>query len=169
MSDLWYPGRHPFCTPELIDLLGYAIEALARLIAEEDGSQLDTLEGVCDAALIAITEESEACLGTDENLQSLHSLFLDSFKGAVQFYKGKAWRNIYELATNLALARNQLIEAVEGATDDGRAIQTDTDNGAGTGSDEATSAEQTHEARTAGRREQESKETLSGNLEEAQT
>ena len=143
MSDLWYPGRHPFCTKEVIDLLSHAIEALLKLIAEEDGTHLETLEGVCDAALITLDEESNECLGTDENLHSLYALFADTFRGAVLFYKGKAWKNIYELATSMQVVRDQLIETMEGATDDGRIISPEGDGGPGAGANDTTSSEQT--------------------------
>jgi hypothetical protein len=168
MSDLWYPGRHPFCSEEVIDLLGHAIEALTLLVSSEDGTHLESLEGVTDAALITIGGENEECLGTDENLHSLYALFADTFKGAVLFYKGKAWRNIYELATNMQVARDQLIEAVEGATDNGRIISPEGDGGPRAGADGSTSSEQEDPPGTSEERQCQSEGALQGDAEEAQ-
>jgi hypothetical protein len=167
MSELWYPGRPPFCSESVISLLGQFVEELLNLVAHEDGSRLDVLEDICEAALDVVGTENEDCLGTDENLQGLYALFADSMRGAIVFYKAGAWKNIYDLATNMTVVRNQLIETLEGVTDAQRGLSSETPGGTGAGADCATCPGEADPSTASDRDQQESPGPLQASFEEA--
>lgn len=168
MSELWYPGRHPFCAKEIVALLAQAIETLTRLIADEDGNRLVTLEKICVDGITATEDELDDCLGTDDNLHLLRALFIDTCVGAPKFYRAKAWEQLLELATQLHVAQNALIEIMEGATD-GRTTSTEASGGSGSGSNCASSAGETNASGTSRGSEQESEEALPEGATETQT
>lgn len=125
MVDLWYPGRPPFCSQQLIKYLDEIIDILAFTISDQSGERLPNLEAICSAAVTLIADENADYLDTDESLNGLYSLFEDTYRGALLFYRGQAWEQLMSLATHLGVAQNYLINALEGATDDGRSIQTE--------------------------------------------
>lgn len=110
MSTLWYPGRPPFCTDELVLLLDTFVETLHELNAAQDVTRLEVLELVKDDALVTIEEESEECLGTDSLLNNLRTLFDDAMTVAHNAFERKDWNSLLELATNMLVVRNELKE-----------------------------------------------------------
>lgn len=168
MSELWYPGRHPFCSKEVVDLLNQAVETLTFLIANEDGTRLIALEKICVDGITITEDELEDCLGTDDNLHLLRALFIDTCVGAPKFYQAKAWEQLLELATQLTVARNALIEIMEGATD-GRTTSTETTGGTGSRPDSAPCAGKEDTTGTATEREQSGEGPLQQGTTETQT
>lgn len=107
---LWYPGRPPFCSDELIWLLTQFVETLHELNAEQDGTKLEVLELLADEALTHIEEESNECHGTDSTLNSLRKLMEEAFKGATLAFQNRAWDSLFEIATNILVVRDELRE-----------------------------------------------------------
>lgn len=110
MSQLWFPGRPPMCSNELIWLTGQFAETLFELIANRDPDKLGVLECITADALFHIIDESEECLGTDDVLNNIQELFEKSMNGAITYYKAGAWDHLLELATSMTTVRDQLIE-----------------------------------------------------------
>ena len=168
MSDLWYPGRHPFCSKEIVGLLDQAIETLTLLIVEEDGTYLLPLEKICVDGITLTEDELDDCFGTDDNLHNLHALFVNTCAGAPKFYQAKAWEHLLELATQLRIAQNALIEIIEGATD-GRTTSSETPGGTRAGTNGASSARKEDAPGTATGSEHESQSALQQGTTKTQT
>jgi hypothetical protein len=110
---LWYPGRPPFCSDEVIWLLTQFVDTLHELTAAQDATRLQVLEAIAEDALSEIEAESAECNGTDRVLNTLRTLFNDAFKGAVLAYQNQAWDSIFEIATNMLVIRDELREEHE--------------------------------------------------------
>lgn len=128
MTQLWYPGRPPFCSNDLMYCLTHAVECLFEVIAEKQALPLEVLDQVVAEALYLIEKESDDCLGTDKTLNKLRELFENSLKIAHLLYQNNAWPDLIELATNLLVVRNELAEHVKKIEGDADACISQTPN-----------------------------------------
>lgn len=113
---LWYPGRPPFCSDELIWLLTQYIETLHELNVDHDGHKLEVLFLLADEALIYVEDESDSCNGTDSVLNNLRELFHKATEGAKLAFQNQAWDSLFEIATNITVVRDELREKHEEVT-----------------------------------------------------
>lgn len=113
MTQLWYPGRPPFCAASLIGALSYFVTTIHELIAEETGSKLEVLDRIRAEALWTLEKESNECLGTDSTINNLRRLFSDAYVVARGAYSERNWPALLELSTNLLVVRDELREAHE--------------------------------------------------------
>lgn len=113
MTQLWYPGRPPFCAGAIVGALSCFVTTIHELIAEESGAKLEVLDRIRADALRTIEEENNECLGTDSTLNNLRRLFTDACVVARGAYKEQNWPALLELSTNLLVVRDELREAHE--------------------------------------------------------
>jgi hypothetical protein len=111
MSQLWYPGRPPFCTSALVGALSCFVTTIHELIAEDTGAKLEVLDRIRQDALRTIEEENNECLGTDRTLNDLRRLFTDACIVAHGAYDKQDWFVLLELSANLLVVRDELREA----------------------------------------------------------
>lgn len=116
MTQLWYPGRPPFCAPALISLLTMFVDVLLALIAKEDISLLHALGRIQEDALEHIARENEECLGTDSVLNHVRQMLMDGVTIATVAFDRRDWNSIQELATTMTVVRDELREQHERVT-----------------------------------------------------
>jgi len=116
MTQLWFPGRPPFCTPALILLLTMFVDVLLALIAKEDPSLLHALGRIQEDALEHIARENEECLGTDSVLNHIRQMFIDGVTITIVAFDRRDWQAIQELATTMTVVRDELREQHESVT-----------------------------------------------------
>lgn len=116
MSQLWYPGRVPFCTDELVQQLSLFVEVLHELTATQDSTRLQMLELIKDDAIVTLDRERRECFGTDATLNNLHQLFNDAMRVSLGAFRSGNWDALFELATNMLVVRDELMEEQEKVT-----------------------------------------------------
>lgn len=113
MSDVWYPGRPPLKTPEIIQgVSGYA-RALARCSDEATSEYLEEAERWHDDVLSVLKEEAHDCLSTDPDINGMIEALPQTLHAAKACVGQREW----ELLDGLAAQIEALSWALRGALD----------------------------------------------------
>lgn len=107
---LWYPGRSPFCTAELINLLEHFIDNTHKLIATRDDRFLCTLKHITRTIHTVMAQENNACYGTDRMLNALRILFENTLTSIQRAWQNDNFDAIFEIATNIRVVCDTLRE-----------------------------------------------------------
>lgn len=110
---LWYPGRPPFCSDELIWLLTQFVETLHELNATQDATRLQILDVIAEDALTEIARENDTCHGTDRVLNTLRKLFEDAPVVAQKAHQERKEHILLDIATDILVIRDELREEHE--------------------------------------------------------
>jgi hypothetical protein len=115
MTDVWYPGRPPLKSPEIIQGLTHYIDALQR-------GQIEQANRICDDLMDVLEEESDDCLASDTNINALISTLPNTFKAATLCVQHGHWDALEDLIASIDVVRWALINRLDAATgeNDGR-------------------------------------------------
>jgi len=107
---LWYPGRPPFCTPKLVQLLDVCADTVRCLSTSQDTGLLSKLEAVGEDALETIHTEDVDCLGSDAVLNQLTVFLNGVFIAAQVLVSENRWSQLMELASDIKDVRDALTQ-----------------------------------------------------------
>lgn len=113
MSELWFPDRPPFCTPQLIELFDTCATTILAILTTYQSEYVERLERVCHDLLAVIEDESTACLDTDRVLNELRTLVKKTFEGAMKGYRMQNDTVLFDLATEILVMKQVLQEKLE--------------------------------------------------------
>jgi len=116
MSELWFPGRPPMCSDQILPLFTRYFETLLDLGESKNGTALELLENIQDDALMYIEGENATCLNTDPILTKLKEMLINTTEAARLAYLHQAWSEILTLAISTSLVCQELAEALERVT-----------------------------------------------------
>lgn len=171
MSDVWYPGRPPLRTPEIVEGLTHYLGALQGCADQCTSAYLEQANQICDHVLSILQEESDDCLGSDTDINALMKLLPQSFRAAVLCATQDAWDNLEEIISNIDAVRWSLIykldKITEGGTDDRRSTATKTSGRATLRPHSRENTEQTHWTQGSTPEQHEAEEALRSRDKEA--
>lgn len=110
MSELWFPDRPPFCTPELIRLFDEYATSILALLATYRSEFVERLQKVQADLLTIIDEESSSCLHSDRTLNELRTLTNKTFEGVLRGYRAQDDTVLFDLATETLVMKHTLEE-----------------------------------------------------------
>jgi len=147
-SDLWYPGRIPLCTPQVVRGLDSYIEALQTAIVRQDTTYIEVANRIHQDIYATLFEEGRSCLGSDTDINSLLTLLMRSQQAAVLCAQRNCWEDLEDVINAIEVVRWSLaLKQEKGGTDDGEepgAVATpDPDGGTARRSDRAPDPGQT--------------------------
>lgn len=119
MTDVWYPGRPPLKTPEIVEGLTHYLGALQVCADQCTSAYLEQAEQICDHILTVLQEESDDCLGSDTDINSLIELLPQSFHAAVLCVKHGCWDDLEEVISNVDAVKWSLIYQLDAVTEGG--------------------------------------------------
>lgn len=109
---LWYPGRAPFCSSELLPLFKTYIDTLHILCATRHTDAVTKLNMVHCDILDLIETESQECNGTDRILNELRKFF-DTSEDAINLaFRNKKYDTILETSIALNVIHDELAETL---------------------------------------------------------
>jgi hypothetical protein len=123
MTDVWYPGRPPLRTPEILAGLTHYLGALQVCVDQCTSAYLEQAEKISDHVMEILQEESRDCLGSDTDINALMELLPQSFAAAVLCVKHGHWDTLEEVINGVDAVKWSLIYKLDGLTeggDDGR-------------------------------------------------
>lgn len=127
MTDVWYPGRPPLRSPEIIEGLTHYVAALEVCGHQCAPEYLEMAEKVGQHILDVLEEESADCLGSDTDTNELIEMLPETFKAAVLCVQHGQWDDLEDITASVDAVRWALINKLEAATEGA-------DNGRGTAS-----------------------------------
>ena len=127
MTDVWYPGRPPLRSPEIIEGLTHYVAALEVCGHQCAPEYLEMAEKVGQHILDVLEDESADCLGSDTDTNELIEMLPETFKAAVLCVQHGHWDALEDITASVDAVRwaliNKLEAAIEGA-DHGRGTTT---------------------------------------------
>jgi hypothetical protein len=117
-SKLWYPGRVPMCTDEVIWLFSRLAETLHQLAKTRDGTLLGVVDTIVEDAQAHLLRESVDCLHTDETIKNLLEFCKTVLEASHALYNNRSWRGITNLTVTTVALRDELKDALAQVTED---------------------------------------------------
>ena len=119
-SDLWYPGRVPLCTAQVVRGLGLYLEALNTAIELEDTVYVQVAGRVYQDIHQVLYAEGLDCLGSDTDINDLLGLMERTQQAAEACAQRDAWDDLADVADAIDTVRWGLrMKQDGGGTDDG--------------------------------------------------
>lgn len=119
-SDLWYPGRIPLCTPQVIRGLGQYTEALRSTVELQDTTYVEVADRIHRDIYEVLFEEGKDCLGSDTDINSLLNMLIQAQEAVELCAEQKCWDELDDVIDAIDTVRWSLILKQEaGGTDDG--------------------------------------------------
>ena len=119
-SDLWYPGRIPLCTPQVIRGLALYLEALRSAVDSRDPNYVIVAGRVHQDIHDVLYAEGLDCIGSDTDINDLLSLLLRTQQAVEACAQRDLWDDMDEIIDAIDTVRWSLLMKQEGgATDDG--------------------------------------------------
>lgn len=115
-SQLWYPGRVPLCTNELLWLLTQLAENLHKLSKTRDGTYLGIIDTIVGDAIHVLSEESASCLHTDETIKSLVEFLNTTCQASHLLYDKRSEEGLVNLVVTTVALRDELRDELEKTT-----------------------------------------------------
>jgi hypothetical protein len=147
MADLWYPGRIPLCTQEILPALRLYVHMLQDAVLHEDGNMVIQARGPQTHVLNFLTAEARACLGSDTDINGLIELLRNSYHAAAVCCQRNDWNSVAEIAEAIdevfwGLHRKHELGGVDDGKEPQRVAPPEQPERCSPGSDGAESAEQ---------------------------
>ena len=98
---IWYPGKPPECTPELLQHLTSALESFDSLVAHKDGTYLGNIALSFREMYALVRAEQDACLDTDLALRDLRTFCEQVPVAAGITYESADWQALFDLAVGV--------------------------------------------------------------------
>ena len=108
MTTLWYPGRPPFNTAELTQLLDACAATVRLLASSQDRTLLLRLQSICEDGLQTIHRESVECLGSDATLNQLTAFLNAVFISVQSLTRENRWLQLRDVADDIVDVRDRL-------------------------------------------------------------
>jgi hypothetical protein len=119
-SDLWYPGRIPLCTPQVIRGLEQYLEALRSSVEKQDTTYVHVARRVHEDIHAVLYEEGLDCIGSDTDINDLLTLLLRTQQAVEACAERDLWNDLEDIIDAIDTVRWSLLMKQEGgATDDG--------------------------------------------------
>lgn len=139
-SDLWYPGRIPLCTPQVIRGLESYLEALQLAVDLRDTTFVQVAGRIGHDIHGVLYQEGLDCLGSDTDINDLLALLLQTQQAVEGCAQRDLWEDMDDIIDAIDTVRWGLIlKQNGGGTDDGKqpgAVTTpDPDEGLASGTD----------------------------------
>jgi hypothetical protein len=119
MTDVWYPGRPPLKTPEIVEGLTHYLGALQVCADQCTSAYLEQAEQICDLVMDILQEESDDCLGSDSDINALIELLPQSFHAAVLCVKHGRWDDMEDVINSVDAVKWSLIYKLDAITEGG--------------------------------------------------
>lgn len=119
-NDLWYPGRIPLCTRQVIRGLQHYIETLHTAIYQQDATQITVANRIHQDIYKVLYEEGCSCLGSDADINNLLTMLIRAQQAAELCAQQNCWDDLYDVINAIDTVRWNLITKQDnGGTDDG--------------------------------------------------
>jgi hypothetical protein len=119
VSDIWYPGRPPLSTPDIIAGLTYYTDALQGCADQCTSACLERAEQICADTLAVLNEESDDCLGSDTDVNALIDFLPQSLRAAVLCVKHERWDELEEVISHVDAVKWSLRAKLDAITEGG--------------------------------------------------
>ncbi|MBU1891211.1 hypothetical protein KJ782_07055 [Patescibacteria group bacterium] len=113
MTDVWYPGRAPLKSPEIISDLAHFTGYLTQCLNNRDASALDGAAATCAHCLAIALEESDECLGSDTTLNALMKMLPLVLRAAQLCVANQSWDDLDPLIADVDAVRWGFIQQLE--------------------------------------------------------
>lgn len=170
MTDVWYPGRPPLKTPEIVEGLTHYMGALQVCADQCTAEYLERAKRICDHIMEILQEESDDCLNSDTDINALMELLPRSLRAAALCVKHARWDALEEIISSVDAVKWSLIyklnDITEGGNNEQRATSPEASGRTTPWPDSGEDTEQAHWAQGPTPDQLEAEETLRSGDEE---
>jgi hypothetical protein len=118
--NIWYPGRIPLCSVQVIQGLEQYIETLNQAIKTKSSESIEKAERIYQDIYETLWQEGIDCLGSDTDINDLLTLLARSNQAAHLCAKADCWHDLEIITNALSTVQYGLIaKQNNGGTDDG--------------------------------------------------
>lgn len=119
-SDLWYPGRIPLCTSQVVRGLTLYLEALRTATEREDTNYILVAGHIHEDIHKILYAEGLDCLGSDTDINDLLALLEQTQQAVEACAQRNAWDDLEDVIDAIDTVRwSLMIKQNGGGTDDG--------------------------------------------------
>jgi hypothetical protein len=98
---IWYPGRPPECTPELLQHLTTVLELFDDLVAHRDSVHLDAINRQFGLMCALVGAEQDACLDSDLSLRDFRMFCEQVPQATALMYTHEDWKALFEISVGV--------------------------------------------------------------------